>query len=50
MVRILPDYERGDLILFQWKFMIYAGWKDYKTDSCQGDSEGPLMMKYNNHW
>ncbi len=55
MIRILPDYDcmeytRGDLILYQSKFMICAGSKDYQTDSCQGDSGGPLMMNFNNRW
>jgi secreted trypsin-like serine protease len=55
VIRILPDYDcmkhnRGDSILYQSKFIICAGSKDYQTDSCANDSGGPLMLKHNNRW
>ena len=54
-IRILPnddcmEYEKNGLVLFQSKFMICAGAKDYRTDSCHGDSGGPLLMEYNHRW
>ncbi len=41
------EYQINDQILFQSKYMICAGTKDYTTDACQGDSGGPLLMEYN---